>query len=113
MTNTMQVAPPAPLPLPENARAFTVVTTRRTAQVIATSAEEAVDIFTCKRWPLHVPPAPRPAQEKYRDAEGCLRERETDTWRAWHSAYRGDLWGRLDWSGGECMSRVSETPIEP
>jgi streptogramin lyase len=106
------VAAPVPLPLPENARAFTVVTTRRTAQVIATSASEATDIFTCKRWPLHVPPAPKPAQESYRDAEGFVRQRVTAANEAWFQAYRDDLWGRLDWASGECMTNVYETPAE-
>lgn len=113
MTNATLAATPKPLPIPEDARTFTVVTTRRTVQVIATSVEEASAIFGCERWPLHVPPAPQPAQEKYRDGNGCLQERTTAAWDAWFGAYRTDLWGRLDSTGGECMMNVFETPVEP
>ena len=99
---------PTPLPLPDNARTFVVRTTRRTVEVIATSAEQASDILAGQRWPLHIPPAPNPAQENYRNERGWLCERTTAAWEAWHHAYRDDLWGRLDWATGECMIDVTE-----
>lgn len=108
---TTTLAPP-PLALPENARAFTVKTSRRTAQVIATSVEEATAIFACQRFPLHVPPAPMPGMEKYRDENGWLRDGPTAANQAWFDAYRDDLWGRLDHSSGECMINVYETPAD-
>lgn len=73
---------------------------------MATSADEAADIFTGKRWPLHVPPAPMPADERYPEGPMSHLSRPTAAWSAWHDAYRDDLLGRLAWAHGECMVRV-------
>lgn len=102
---------PDPLPLPPTARPFLVRTTRRTEYVIATSTVQAAAIFTGKEWPIRVPPAPRPAQERRPEPPHMSHlEQPTDAWLAWHRRYDGLLMLRLAWAHGECMKGVDELP---
>ena len=95
-------------------RQYRIRTTQREFTILAESAEHAHDVITGRSFPCGVPPAPRPAEENYRDEHGILRQRETPAWSAWFREHQPRLWGeRLAWQHGECLLLHGITEINP